>query len=86
MRGGEESLPFTALIGLMRSRVNRRTNERAPLRTGTNAPQRLSSHIAKAGDTSHKVRAGEVLLLASLLSLRALTLALVEAATRKFGY
>lgn len=44
MQGGEESLPSTALIGLMRSRVNRRTNERMPLCSGTDA-QRLSSHI-----------------------------------------
>lgn len=34
MHGGEESLPSAPLIGLMRSRVNRRTNERMPLCSG----------------------------------------------------
>lgn len=45
MHGGEESLPSAPLIGLMRSRVNRRTNERVPLFPGTDA-QRLSFQIA----------------------------------------
>lgn len=31
MHGGEESLPSAPLIGLMRSRVNRRTNDCMPL-------------------------------------------------------
>lgn len=48
MYGGGESLPSAALIGLMRSRVNRRTNERVPLCPGTDA-QRLSSQSNSCG-------------------------------------
>lgn len=53
MYGGEESLPSAALIGLMRSRVNRRTNERVPLCPGTDA-QRLSSRIAGSSCRLHR--------------------------------
>lgn len=58
--------PSTALIGLMRSRVNRRTNECMPLCTCTGA-QRLSSQRAERSCTFffflRNLHAGEMLLL-----------------------
>lgn len=45
MYGGEESLPSAALIGLMRSRVNRRTNECMPLCPGTDAQKVIISAV-----------------------------------------